>query len=99
MDRYGNESQPISIPPKTTKENRSYLLKNDGKTLSVPQKTNILSADYLIIETLQGGIVATRPYIDKTADISNLSEGMYVLRSLGQKGITHRLGTFIIKRH
>lgn len=99
MDRYGNESQPISIPPKTIKENRSSLLKNDGRILSIPPKTNILSADYLIIETLQGGIVATRPYIDETADISNLSEGMYVLRSLGQKGITHRLGTFIIKRH
>ena len=32
------------------------------------------------------------------ADVSSLPEGMYVLRSLGRKGVTHRLGYFVIRR-
>lgn len=98
MDRYGNESAPTNLTPQTAQDNTFHFLKNDGKTLSVPKKTNVMSADYLIIETLQGSIIATRPYIDETTDISNIPEGMYILRSLNKKGVTHRLGIFTIKR-
>jgi hypothetical protein len=31
-------------------------------------------------------------------DISSLPDGVYILRSLNKKGITHRLGQFIIRR-
>lgn len=101
-DRYGNESTPLQErhtnpdTPETRITDR--LLKCDGKTLSLPEKSSVLDASFVTIETLQGHIVATRPYNGTVADVSRLPEGMYVLRSLGRKGVTHRLGYFVIRR-
>lgn len=103
LDRYGNESKPLqekhvqNTAPATKLPDG--LLKCDGKTLRLPEKSNVLDASFITIETLQGHIVATRPYKDSTTDVSRLPEGMYVLRSLGRKGVSHRLGHFIIRRH
>lgn len=101
-DRYGNESTPLQErhtnpdTPETRITDR--LLKCDGKTLSLPEKGSVLDAAFVTIETLQGHIAATRPYNGTVADVSSLPEGMYVLRSLGRKGVTHRLGYFVIRR-
>ena len=101
-DRYGNESTPLQErhtnpdTPETRITDR--LLKCDGKTLSLPEKGSVLDAAFVTIETLQGHIVATRLYNGTVADVSSLPEGMYVLRSLGRKGVTHRLGYFGIRR-
>lgn len=103
LDRYGNESKPLqekhvqNTAPATKLPDG--LLKCDGKTLRLPEKSNVLDASFITIETLQGHIVATRPYKGNTTDVSRLPEGMYVLRSLGRKGVSHRLGHFIIRRH
>lgn len=103
LDRYGNESKPLqekhvqNTAPATKLPDG--LLKCDGKTLRLPEKSNVLDASFITIETLQGHIVATRPYKGSTTDVSRLPEGMYVLRSLGRKGVSHRLGHFIIRRH
>lgn len=103
LDRYGNESKPqqekhVQNTAPATKL-PDGLLKCDGKTLRLPEKSNVLDASFITIETLQGHIVATRPYKGSTTDVSRLPEGMYVLRSLGRKGVSHRLGHFIIRRH
>lgn len=101
-DRYGNESTPLQErhtnpdTPETRITDR--LLKCDGKTLSLPEKGSVLDAAFVTIETLHGHIVATRLYNGTVADVSSLPEGMYVLRSLGRKGVTHRLGYFVIRR-
>lgn len=103
LDRYGNESKPLqekhvqNTAPATKLPDG--LIKCDGKTLRLPEKSNVLDASFMTIETLQGHIVATRPYKGSTTDVSRLPEGMYVLRSLGRKGVSHRLGHFIIRRH
>lgn len=103
LDRYGNESKPLqekhvqNTAPATKLPDG--LLKCDGKTLRLPEKSNVLDASFITIETLQGHIVTTRPYKGSTTDVSRLPEGMYVLRSLGRKGVNHRLGHFIIRRH
>lgn len=103
LDRYGNESKPLqekhvqNTAPATKLPDG--LLKCDGKTLRLPEKSNVLDASFITIETLQGHIVATRPYKGSTTDVSRLPEGMYMLRSLGRKGVSHRLGHFIIRRH
>lgn len=102
IDRYGNESTPLqerhTKPEMLETRITDRLLKCDGKTLSLPEKGSVLDAAFVTIETLQGHIVATRPYKGTTADVSSLPEGMYVLRSLGRKGVTHRLGYFVIRR-
>lgn len=95
MDRYGNESEPImagtpavtALPPTNTAD----------KTLPLRHERNVLDAKYIAVETLQGCIIATYPY-DDVIDVSRLPQGVYNLRSLGRKGVSHRIGRFTIKR-
>ena len=98
LDRYGNESKPIrSTVMKAPVITKSSLLPNDGKLLTVPQRT-LFDADLLQVCDMKGRTVRTytnRPQIY----IGLLPEGMYQLRSLHRKGHTHRLGTFSIKRN
>lgn len=95
IDRYGNESEPILAGTHTELAVSSSNIAD--KTLSLRHKSNVLEANYIAVETLQGSIIATYPYNDEI-DVSRLPEGVYNLRSLGRKGVTHRIGRFIIKR-
>ncbi len=97
MDRYGNESEPTQSFQKA-RGNGRRMLKNDGNTLQMPDDGNVLDAKYITIETLQGSIIATMPYNRKSIDIRNVPNGVYIIRSLNKKGITHRIGQFTVKR-
>lgn len=103
IDRYGNESAALQEHYASGADSEQGLdvdlLECDGSSLTLPSKGGILDASFLTIEDMTGRIVATRPYVSRYADVSALDEGVYVLRSLGRKGVNHRLGTFIIKRH
>ena len=99
LDRYGNESSPIveSTRPKvqTVMPN---VQRTDGQRLKLPSKGAEFDADYLAIETLQGQLLLTVPYRGQYANISRLPDGIYQMRSIGRKGVSHRLGFFAIKR-
>lgn len=97
MNRYGNESAPVSTTPPTQYRRRD-LLYNNGRALQLPEKNNNIDAEYLLIESMTGTITATKPYTGKSIDISKVPDGMYILKTLNRKGVTHRLGHFIIKR-
>lgn len=99
MDLYGNESPAIQsqAPPRPTTI-AAPLLPCDGRHLTLPAKSGVLDARLLAVETLQGTVVATRNYHGATVDISAIAPGFYVLKSLGAKGVAHRLGFFEIKR-
>jgi uncharacterized lipoprotein YddW (UPF0748 family) len=97
MDRYGNESQAVQSYERNARRS-AQMLKNDGRRLQLPKNKNILDADFVVIESMQGAVLATRPYNAANIDISSLPDGVYILRSLNKKGITHRLGQFIIRR-
>ncbi|MBQ6210881.1 MAG: family 10 glycosylhydrolase [Prevotella sp.] len=100
MDRYGNESAPRqSHELPSASHTNAQLLACDGYKVSLPDKGSVLDADMVAIETLQGKLIAMRPYRGKTADVSQVREGFYVLRSVNKKGKTHRLGFFQIKRN
>lgn len=99
MDRYGNESaatQSHTLPQPRTPD--VPLLRCDGRRLTPPARDGGNDARLLVIETLQGAMVATRPYHAAPIDVSALAPGFYVLRSLGRKGVTHRLGFFEVRR-
>lgn len=98
MDRYGNESaalQSENIGQTTT--TTAHLLQCDGTWLQLPAKLSTLDADMVICETLQGSVLLTGKYSTRL-NVSFLPEGYYILRSMGRKGITHRLGFFQVKR-
>lgn len=103
-DRYGNESTSIQEASPTgtnATPHSSALLACDGKSVTLPAAATMTDTEYLLAETMQGGAVAMMPYSRNTsrADISRLPDGMYSLRSLNQKGISHRLGIFVKKSH
>jgi len=99
MDRYGNESDAIQFSHPTAPQMQGEpSLRCDGTLLYLPSKGQTLDADLVTIETLQGSTVATRRYAEKTVNVSGLADGVYILRSMNKKGVSHRLGRFIIRR-
>lgn len=112
-DRYGNESTPLQESYETASQAMSAsqcheaslpLLHCDGKRVTLPASLRLTDARYLIATTLQGSVTATMPLRfdgntpTATADVSRMPEGMYALRTLGRKGVSHRVGMFVIKR-
>lgn len=101
-DRYGVESGPCQepCPQGETAQQASApaFLPCDGNRLTLPAKPSTLDADYATIETLQGTVVRVVSYNVSPIDVSRLEEGIYIVRSLGKKGRTHRLGHFEVRR-
>ncbi len=98
IDRYGKESAPIYERAERKDAGKPYastLLPNDGKTLKVPQLP--LDAQRLVVYDIQGREIGTW-YYGPTLHIGQLPNGMYILKSLSKKKVTHRLGHFIVKR-
>jgi uncharacterized lipoprotein YddW (UPF0748 family) len=99
MDRFGNESTPLQSHSRPqTDAPAAELLGCDGTTLRLPTQARDLDTDLLTIETLQGSTIATRINRGPTLNIASLPEGTYVLRSLGKKNVSHRLGFFKVDR-
>lgn len=51
-----------------------------------------------LFETLQGEVVKSAFAKDNILSVSGLSEGIYVVKSLNKRGVSHSLGTFIYKK-
>lgn len=104
IDHYGRESLPCSYASQRQRllaagscdacgvASAESGVAVQGRCLLLPRRKSF-DANYVAIETLQGKIVMTVSYAPKV-DISNLKAGHYVVRSLGRKGTTHRLGHF-----
>lgn len=99
MDRYGNESEPLQQDSAPFSSADFDLLPCDGYRLGLPARGNGLEADMLLVETLQGTPVLTQSFCGDALDVSALPEGMYLLRSVDRRGVTHRLGCFAIVRN
>ena len=95
QDRYGNEGPAVQEANVSRQDyNVSAMLPNDGRKLKIDIPSD---AKLLQIATLQGLVVKTclnEPQIN----ISTLPEGIYQLRTVQKKGITHRLGFFVVRR-
>ena len=104
VDRYGNESAPIQEPspylpsPSALQGHSSApaLLPNDGQWLFL-DFADAFQSDYVAFYSLAGNILHTARYSEQV-DISLLPDGIYQLKSLSRKGVTHRIGYFVIKR-
>lgn len=97
MDRYGNESQPLQSYTKQSHNASELLTCHDGH-LILPAKSKVLDAQWLVIDNLMGQQMIILQNKGKQADVRSLSPGYYQLRSLGNKGISHRLGYFKVKK-
>lgn len=107
-DRYGQESPATQShhfdhPLASSDTEHHHLIKGllgcDGKRLQLPPQDSQLDAPMLTIVTLQGRIVKTLPKSGNSIDVSKIPEGVYQLRTLNRKGITHQIGYFIVRRN
>ena len=101
MDRYGNESkeaQSCTQEIVTNAAPAATLLTCDGYRLQIPNTIGQADAKYLAVETLAGTVIATCKVNGNTIDVRRIGQGMYILRTLNRKGISHRIGYFIIRR-
>ena len=100
-DRYGNESEAVQqeVSAVRGEAGTACPLPVADKTFRLPDLHSQLDARFVVIETLQGKIVTTKSYTKGgVINVADLPEGMYILRSLNRKGVTHRLGFLKIKR-
>ena len=110
VDRYGNESEPRQMfSDNNTKTDEPIEPANPStcpmlicsKTLRLNQLNHIFSINpktsLIGIESLKGNIIRT--YIPtKDIDLTDIPNGMYIVRSIQKKGITHRLGFLKVKK-
>ncbi len=103
MDGYGNESQPTqnTSAPKSTQNTEKAegvgaekMLECDGEKVILPDLSKIKGIKFFVIETLRGSKVLAQKPKHNAIDISGLPIGVYRVKSLDKKGITHTLGTF-----
>ena len=101
-NRYGQESKTAAYSESSRQRqviSKMPFLKNDGKHLRLPERPVVLDANYVTIETLQGAILSTVYWEPgRSIGIRTLPEGIYLLKSMGRKGVTHRLAYFVIRR-
>ena len=101
MDRYGNESEALQQAQKITvgpAEGKLPMLLCDGSRLRLPDAAAQNDANVWLIESLQTCPIATRSPNTSWIDVSDISCGTYILKSLNSKGIAHRVGFFEIRR-
>jgi len=94
MDSYGNESVALQQPsPKGMSV--LGLLPNDGIWLKLRHASETMA----LLKDLTGRTVSIKSIVkDKGVSISHLAPGYYYAYSLNKKGITHRLGLFMISK-
>ncbi len=97
VDRYGNESNAVyeSGASRHRMASATRLLSNDGQQLTIPRGP--YDAQMLTVSDMQERVVYTCLYKPQIS-IAHLADGMYILKSVGKKNVTHRLGYFLIKR-
>ena len=103
MSRYGLESDAIqmdNVASGSTYQATSTkgVIFSNGTAVELPGKGQILDADFVVVETMQGNVLTIEPYTNRL-QVNHIPDGYYQLRSLGKKGRNHRLGFLIVKRH
>ena len=103
MDGYGNESRDMQsyhekLESVGERIGKAKILQCDGKSLEVALEEKKLDFSYFVVETLQGQVVMVGKPKGKILDIRKLDGGVYTLKTVGKRGVSHTLGTFVNKK-
>lgn len=104
MDGYGNESKPLQSScatdePLREKYGKAKMLFCDEKCLEVPKTAENVDAAYFLVETLEGQMVLSLKADGNALRIKDLKDGVYVLKCITKRGVSHALGTFVKKKN
>ncbi len=93
-DRYGRESN--AIQQYMEEDSDSYnMIKHVRDSVHVPEPVGDI--EYIIVETLPGNIVSTKKYCKEGIDLKDIKPGIYILRTLNRRGVSHRAGVIFKK--
>ena len=104
MDGYGNESRPVQNVAKVEdflqeRQGKAKKLKCSDGRLFLPESAKNADATCFLVESLLGQSLKVLRSSSNYLNISSLSEGVYVLKSLNKKGVSHTFGTFYIRKN
>ena len=104
MDGYGIESQATQenqydIRKYNYRYGAARMLVCDGDKLYLGEIAKNLDSEILLVQSLQGNTIRRYLKHSNKLDISNLSNGVYILKSLNKRGVEHTLGTFFKKKN
>ena len=89
----------MPAPPTSTVERMTDMLACDGHVLTLPKRhPHWDHGTMLAVEDMTGRKMLVTPWQEQSIRVDQLAEGMYQLRSLNARGVTHRLGFFRIVR-
>ena len=93
-DRYGRESEPV----------QQFVVTDDGESNIILCENNEISirdeagdTEFIVVESLQGNIISTLPYRKDGINMNSIVPGMYMIRTLNSRGISHRIGVMLKK--
>lgn len=100
VSRYGLESRSLQQPEPESQSVLSApaLPVCRADVFELPDAYPSFDSRYYLVETLQGRIVLTVPFQGRSVPLHGVPNGVYVLRSLNDRGVSHRLGFFMVKR-
>ena len=96
MDRYGNESKAVQSNEKRILT--TQMLNVCSGWIELPASFNT-SGDAIIVASAEGNLIKTAYARNSKVDVSAFPAGVYQLRTLNHKGISHRIGFFAIPMH
>lgn len=102
MNRYGVESVPLQMEAPSCKRGVAVAaqLACDGQHLLLPAYKAAWERQLVAqITDLSGHAVKTAIWKGDKMDIGSLDEGVYQLYSITSRGVRHRHGFFVIRRH
>jgi hypothetical protein len=96
MDRYGNESEAAQSHQKEIVTKK--MLRVCGKYVELPASF-FPTDNVIVVASVEGNMLRALYVKDAKADVSAIPSGMYQIRSVNRKGVSHRIGFFCIPMH
>ena len=94
-DRYSRESHAVQQDIHTAATENDFIKCKNGFV-----ELDDIDADveFIVVESLQGNIIATLKYNKNGINMKSLEPGFYLLRTLNGRGISHRIGVMLKKQ-
>jgi len=100
LDRYGNESNPLlsyslneDISDDSNNTQNLFIIDNYGN-INLDKLSKFADLKHLIITNSMHQVLYSTTSYNNQINVSNLKNGIYILRTINKKGISHKLGYF-----
>lgn len=104
MDKYGNESVALQshdrkVDDVVERVGKANRLPCDGEKVLLASIQKNVDTSMFLVESMGGQVLSSMKCVGNYLYINGLNEGMYVLKSVNKKGVSHAVGTFIYRKN